>query len=85
MTYQDSFFVYVNHRRRFRRTKNSISPNRWNSYEEVVDGLNKINNTTLEDWKLTDGTSSLTLKVGNWWDHMTITVMPSSEIAKAIA
>jgi hypothetical protein len=85
MIYEDHFDVYVTNRRLFHRKKDFVSPLRWDSYEEVVDGFNRINGTTLEDWKVTDGGSSLTIKLGNLFSRLTVTVMPRSELIKAIA
>lgn len=84
MLYEERFDVYMTIRRLFRRKRNFISPLRWDDYEQVIDSINRINGTLLEDWKVTDGGSSLTIKLGNILHRCTITVMPRSELIKAI-
>lgn len=84
MLYEEQFNVYVTLSGLFKRREAFISPQQWDDYEEAVDGFNRINGTTLNDWKVTDGGSSLTLKVGTLFNRMLITVIPRSETLKAV-
>lgn len=84
MLYEEQFNVYVTLSGLFKRREAFLSPKQWDDYEEAVDLFNSIHGTTLNDWKITDGGSSLTLKVGNLLGRVTITVIPRSETLKAV-
>ena len=84
MLYEEQFNAYITFGGLFKRRVALISPKQWDDYEEAVDVYNSIHGTTLNDWKITDGGSSLTLKVGNLLGRVTITVIPRSETLKAV-
>ena len=84
MLYEEQFNAYITFSGLFKRREAFLSPKQWDDYEEAVDLFNSIHGTTLNDWKVTDGGSSLTLKVGNLLGRVTITVIPRSETLKAV-
>jgi hypothetical protein len=85
MIYEERFDVYVNLSGLFKRKKAFVSLKHSDDYEEAIDGFNRINGTTLDDWKVTDNGLSLTLKTGTLFNRIMITVIPGSETLNAVA